>query len=871
MYEDHAWYNPFASKSTVDVPSQVRSGRRRRTSLLQQPNEAGSQADTAPVDGIKALLHQANAFPAPPPATVARRAKSYSDFYDIVRSHLRKEKAALERRDRLDQFEQRKRRPKTKELKDLKSELDFGDWYAGVSDGLVDASHTEYHLYLDQLRLAESHLDSLLASTTSSLDILTSLSDSFKAVDAQTAAFQEQCEGVLSDQKRISALADDIAENLQYYNYLEPITRKLNAPGAGNFVRSREYSEMLSNLDNCVDYMQNHPNHLESATYRSRYRLLLTRALTLIRVHFTNTLRETAADVSRRIADRQLNDTTMSALLYAKFRVGAPEMKRVGMEIQKRAVLPAGAELGAEAEYQSLMNELYQSYSATRGRLILPIIAKKMNEIAMAPSTAKDLVAFARSCISYIRGICLDEYDLWGEWFTTDGALYDFLEAICEPLYDHLRPHTIHETQLLKLCELCALIQTRYMEDDEDDEEEVLLDEPVRKLDFSALIRPALADAQTRLVFLALAVIRDDIEYYKPKPDDLEYPAGNKQQAATHAERPKGPVLSGKKSNGTSMPHRSIVIEAEDGAQTILDTEAAYAGWYPTLRKAIWLLSRIYRLVNSTVFDDLAHQIVHQTVLSFNTAAAQIAKRHSPTDAQLFLIRHLLLLKQQIVTFDIEFVTPEVGFDFTTATNTFWELRERGGLFNPANLVRLVLGGKLMPRVVENMLDAKAELDGRLRTVINDFTGGFANRMTGSVAKGKTEYKGFNPTTAVAAVRSEVETQVPFLRKKLDEYLEDRRTKETLVAAVMDLTVERYEEFVQRREQGEGNKRGAGMKKLEQAKGKGREDGIWDPDLFSDWCAGVFGVGKIGGGYGRGGDEEGMSSGSRSVSRSGSM
>jgi hypothetical protein len=28
------------------------------------------------------------------------------------------------------------------------------------------------------------------------------------------------------------------------------------------------------------------------------------------------------------------------------------------------------------------------------------------------------------------------------------------------------------------------------------------------------------------------------------------------------------------------------------------ETQTALKGWYPTLRKAIWLLSRIYRLVN---------------------------------------------------------------------------------------------------------------------------------------------------------------------------------------------------------------------------------------------------------------------------------
>lgn len=60
------------------------------------------------------------------------------------------------------------------------------------------------------------------------------------------------------EQKRLEKLADNIGENLQYYSFLEPITRKLNAPGAGSFVRGKEFSDMLARLDECLEYMDNH-------------------------------------------------------------------------------------------------------------------------------------------------------------------------------------------------------------------------------------------------------------------------------------------------------------------------------------------------------------------------------------------------------------------------------------------------------------------------------------------------------------------------------------------------------------------------------------------------------------------------------------
>ncbi|CAN9089007.1 unnamed protein product [Alternaria alternata] len=823
MYEADSWYTAFVPRT---AKPQEKGKHRRRESLLKQENE--SQADLERVEAIPETADEdrPGKLNGPPPATVARRAKSYSDFYTVVRAHLRKERALEKKKSR----------------EDISTELEFADWYGGLSDELLEASHDEYRLYQHQLHMTRNHLENISSDTTSTLHVLSSLSESFKVVEAQTNAFRTQCEGLIDDQKRITKLADDMEQNLRYYLYLEPTTKRLNAPGAGKIVRGSEFVEMLANLDSCLEYMQAHSKHREAETYRSRYRLLLTRALTLIRVHFTEALREIAADVSKRIADRQLNDTTMSALLYAKFRVGAPELKSIGIEIQKRAVLPAGAAPGGEAEYQSLMNELYQSYSATRGRLILPIVTKKIGDIAQAPSTSTDLVAFARSSISYIRGICFDECDLWREWFDGDGGLYDFLEAVCEPLYDYLRPRTIHETQILKLCELCTLIQTRYMEEEE---EESPVD--ANKLDFSVIVHPALQDAQNRLVFLSLAILRDDIERYKPKPEDLDYPAKNKKHA-TSGTKSNQPVLSGKKQPKSEvpptplMPKTPTIVEDDDpDARWNFNTEAAFKDWYPTLRKAIWLLSKIYRLVHSSVFDDLAHHIVHSTTLSLAQASTLLAKSASPTDAALFLVSHLLLLKQQIVAFDIEFVTPEteVQYNFSSVTNTFWELRARGGLFNPRNLV-----GLLIPKVVENMLDAKAEVDARLRQAINDFTGQFVTRMTAPIdTKNNKKVPPSEAPARTSKIRQNIEQETPFLRSKLEEYITDARTREMLVAAVMESVTQTYEDWYDTSYSPSlANQNGISRS----TKGKGREDGVWDPDVFSEWCGNTFKVGTLG-------------------------
>lgn len=87
---------------------------------------------------------------------------------------------------------------------------------------------------------------------------MSSLSENFKTVDAQTSNFQRQCEGLLAAQKRDTGLVTDIEYNLQFYDFLDPASRRLNAPGAGNTVRGQDFSDMLRQLDECLDYMEAH-------------------------------------------------------------------------------------------------------------------------------------------------------------------------------------------------------------------------------------------------------------------------------------------------------------------------------------------------------------------------------------------------------------------------------------------------------------------------------------------------------------------------------------------------------------------------------------------------------------------------------------
>jgi hypothetical protein len=124
-------------------------------------------------------------------------------------------------------------------------------------------------VYYDQLALSERHLDTLLSDTSGALDLLASLSESFKAVELETTAFQAQCEDLLAEQKRLRDLADEVGTDLQYYAYLEPLTRRLNAPGSARLVRSDDFLDMLLNLDTCIEFMDEHVSYSQCLNTRS--------------------------------------------------------------------------------------------------------------------------------------------------------------------------------------------------------------------------------------------------------------------------------------------------------------------------------------------------------------------------------------------------------------------------------------------------------------------------------------------------------------------------------------------------------------------------------------------------------------------------
>lgn len=114
---------------------------------------------------------------------------------------------------------------------------------------------------------------------------------------------------------------------------------------------------------------------------------------------------------------------------------------------------------------------------------------------------------------------------------------------------------------------------------------------------------------------------------------------------------------------------------------------------------------------------------MHQATESLQKAATTIKRTTGIMDAQLFLIKNLMLIENLFMTHEIpDSVRQSAEFDFTPIWETIHELQDRKQLFNPLAYITPLVKGNLLPAVVDKLLDARKELEKVLVQQITSFT-----------------------------------------------------------------------------------------------------------------------------------------------------
>ncbi|OAQ92801.1 golgi complex component Cog3 [Purpureocillium lilacinum] len=765
MYED-SWYS-FVTDTAPKKPvaNAQPQGHRRKESLLQQPNGIGKVDDAPkPLENVYEELEDKNT---PPEPTLTRRAASYSDFYHVVKAQLAKDRQARKpkkgsRKDRSWEALAVSREAPAAAAEDPVDALVCDDSYEAQ---LLEASQQDYVLYKDQLALTERHLDALIDDANGTLALLTSLSDSFQAVDAQTSSFQAQCEGLLTEQRRLEKLADEVGTDLHYYAYLDTATRRLNAPGASRLVDDASFGEMVDNIDSCIQFMDSHDTYRERDSYLARYSALLTKALHLLDHGFTARLEKVSPEISRQIAATK-SDSTRHALAYGRFEEMITDSYSLLPNIQQvvhRAYDHYGQPVESTSDtgvYANTASNMFRAYLTTRDRDLKLMTQHDLEEYQKETKSLSVVTAtrnFVKQTFEKVYnedGLFSKVFDIEPMWHNSPDSAFQAIKAInttmvhpgnLAPLASSIQS-SLQAAELQAVCDVVGWLANEYSVAESDEE-----DSPSSRKH---------REYAARLL----------VENLWPFTDN-----------AFTAEITKS-------ISRASVPDSALKIgPVENGV--------ASSNAYPLVKRAVELLAMFDQAMpkeRSTKNSTVVFNIVRETIQVLQRAESRIKSLKSGTDADLFMVKNLLIVKNELVSLEIGDIR-----NHPAAMQHFGHIWDT---LSPQHLVGFVssfigssLWSRSAPTVTAKTLtaeDMSEQLDELLRQSIYAFTKRWGtlindsqNRKTGvkPIAKVEAELESLlqnafsNQPEVVAKLKEAIQLNVQAQSKAMDEKMGAKR------------------------------------------------------------------------------------------------
>ncbi|KHJ87761.1 nuclear transport factor 2 domain protein [Oesophagostomum dentatum] len=433
--------------------------------------------------------------------------------------------------------------------------------------------------------------------------------------------------------------------------------------------------------------------------------------------------------------------------------------------------LPAETDETTDA---AMLAECQQAYFNTRQQLLTPIIQATL--AYMASTYADSSCALTRSSCSFILGLCDDEFRLYRQFFSTGPISGDppsrlgrkissptpstasayqqqpdvlhpfeeFIEAICRLLYDMLRPIIIHNPHLETLAELCAILKVE-MIDERCSIVPAIVAEECTSFDpragFVRVIGELVGDVAERIVYRAALYGQTDIAGYKPATGDLAYPEKLEMMKNIEKEKQKEAEEGAERQEAGSARKDSTAPRPSPAPISAVDLHCL---WYPTVRRTVMCLAKLYRCLDIAVFQSIARDLLAMCCESLEAAALQISASPSKKtghskklDGELFLVKHLLILREQTTPYrqaahraDATLPVLDCSIDFAKMKSSLFDDKSRWFELSSNNAF-LELLFSVPIHVSEQSGDTRRIIDNQLRTRCNQLITTSANIVVG--------------------------------------------------------------------------------------------------------------------------------------------
>ena len=273
-------------------------------------------------------------------------------------------------------------------------------------------------------------------------------------------------------------------------------------------------------------------------------------------------------------------------------------------------------------------------------------------------------------------------------------------DILCGETGDILRPLIIRSSDVDDLCRVITTLA-------EDVRSQIM----AIKIPHILLVRllgslnRTVTDAQERLAYCSEGLLRLEVQLFEPLHSQLAYPDILERASNSHQNSTK---IAGK----SSLSTRNEVTPSHTVASASTVEDVART-WYPPLKSTLSLLSKLYGVVDRVVFEDFARRSVQLCVESLRHGADGVRRIRSPLHGDLFLVRHLLILREQLIPFELNMQTIERRLDFSSTGNALSKLiqHSRSMLrFDRDNaFIQMAMDG--IPELKEKQIDTRRDLD----------------------------------------------------------------------------------------------------------------------------------------------------------------
>ena len=515
------------------------------------------------------------------------------------------------------------------------------------------------------------HLTNLLKHTTSlrlalraCINIAEDISNRHAELIRHSGELSAAADRLQEEQALLSRHAEEIGMPLKHYDAVDSMGVLVGVLFKGrNVVRGLakvkvdddEFPGILDRIDDAVDFFGRESGGKEAleaelkrqkkslskemfqisgnVEYYRRSLALQEAALFLIREAVVDRISTTTSQVAAALnipKNPIPADKLEASLVYTRFHGISSRSNRLLSLVRKR--------LHRGEAYHELLQLCRNTYCTSRDTLLKATIGSHLDKL----KDQHGLVGMTRLASVFLIRICTVETSLYLDFFgdkktdvvegekakvneanrlnrtfasqvlSEDGTYYDsefqsYLANLCSGLHRTVRRGLVTILDLDTLCQIVSVLR----------EERSMASASPTTTAAARAISSVIEDAQERLIFCATNSLTKEVTRFKATPADLDYPDRLKKKEESEDANAE-----------------------EDPVQKQMQL---YESWFPPIRSVLRILSKIFRVVEPRVFEDIALQSVQSCTKCLKDGATYIEKRRGVMHSDLFLVKHLLV------------------------------------------------------------------------------------------------------------------------------------------------------------------------------------------------------------------------------------